>query len=537
MYATLPPALAELIANSYDADASEVRVELMEKNGQPTEIRVIDDGTGMSREEINTKLLVIGRNRRQDGGDKPSPKFGRMPIGKKGLGKLALFGLAMRIEITTRKDGKENKLVLDWDALTSSKGVYKPHAAIVDGATKEGDGTSIVLRNLKRKSRFDAEALADSLSRIFVLDDDFAVTVVSPSGETFSVGNERRYKQLDREFTWSLHDQDLLPSDDPFFGKIYGELITTAKPISPSSGLRGITLFSRGKMINSPEFYSASASSHFFQYLTGWIVADFIDLMDEDVISTNRQSIDWEHPEMTRFRETLSKIVARANQKWRRERREKKARQIRSITGIDAEKWIETLPSDVKKSTQTILETLKDEDSFEEYGAVVAALHEIVPEYPELHWRHLHPSLKDRVRTYYVNQQYGEAADQAAKIYCEVIRKKTGRIEDGFALVSHVFSYKENSGGLPLLQITPLATESDKNIQEGQGHLSRGLIKGFRNPISHTPIDTAIPHLFSQMDCLNILSLVSYLLVRLDDAIVNIPGSTNSKADVEWPIK
>ena len=66
-----------------------------------------------------------------------------------------------------------------------------------------------------------------------------------------------------------------------------------------------------------------------------------------------------------------------------------------------------------------------------------------------------------------------------------------------------------------------LDTESMKNIQEGQGHLSRGVVTGFRNPISHGPIDTNVPALFTELDCLNILSLVSYLMTRMDNAKVN----------------
>ena len=104
MYSTLAPALAEIISNSYDADATNVIVQLIEKDGIPEEIIVEDDGIGLSHEEINSKFLVIGRNRR-DEGDEPSSKHGRLPIGKKGLGKLH-FWSGQTITITTVKEGK-----------------------------------------------------------------------------------------------------------------------------------------------------------------------------------------------------------------------------------------------------------------------------------------------------------------------------------------------------------------------------------------------------------------------------------------------
>jgi len=109
MYSTLPPALAEIISNSYDADAENVVITLSEEGKSPKEIKIEDDGIGMSFDDIKTKFLVIGRNRRIDG-DQPSKKFKRLPTGKKGLGKLALFGLAQTITILTKQNGKLNEL-------------------------------------------------------------------------------------------------------------------------------------------------------------------------------------------------------------------------------------------------------------------------------------------------------------------------------------------------------------------------------------------------------------------------------------------
>ena len=63
MYSTLAPALAEIISNAYDADATNVTITLTEENGSPREIRIEDDGTGLSYNEINSKFLVIGRNK------------------------------------------------------------------------------------------------------------------------------------------------------------------------------------------------------------------------------------------------------------------------------------------------------------------------------------------------------------------------------------------------------------------------------------------------------------------------------------------
>ncbi len=520
MYSTLPPALAEIISNSYDADATIVNVTLEEDNGVPATITVEDDGTGLSFDDIKNKFLVIGRNRRADEGDNPSPKYGRMPTGKKGLGKLALFGLASTITMVTRRDGKVNEFVLDWDELNAAIGAYRPRPVRVNEDTDSPDGTSITLTGLKRKSPFDAIGLADSLSRIFVFDDTFKVVIQSPQRDNIALDNTRRYRTLDVEFEWNVESTLLVPEASEYHGKLKGKLMTSDKPITPASGLRGITLFSRGKLVNAPEFFSNSTSSHFYQYLTGWVTVDFVDAIEEDVISTNRQSLDWEHPEMAKLRTFLSGIISQVNIDWRRMRKEKKDSVLREMTGIDTVAWVNTMPEDVKQNTQRIIESLGGEDALEQFTPVIKALHELVPDYPLLHWRHLHTALRDRIRSYYEHGQYGEAASQGVLIYCEIIRTLTGRTDDGTELVNRVFGSLPFSP-LPELQLNDLSTDSYKNIQVGQGHLSRGIVTGFRNPILHAPIDTIVPTLFSELDCLNILSLASYLMKRLNGATVN----------------
>ncbi len=516
MYSTLPPALAELISNSYDADASEVSLIFHEQNSAPESIQIIDNGEGMLAADIQNRFLVIGRNRRKEDGDDLSAKFHRLPTGKKGLGKLALFGLAKTITITTRREGKESQFELDWDSLIQSSSVYNPKTMFVDQPSDKPDGTVIRLSRLKRVSPFDIEGLANSLSKIFIVDDDFNITLESTAGERLVVNNARRYSLLKKQFEWDA--ALLIPSGSAYEGKIFGSLYTGQTPIQPSSGLRGITLFSRGKLVNAPEYFSNSASSHFFQYLTGWLSVDFIDLLDEDVISTNRQAINWEHEEMDGLRKFLSGVVSQVSKDWRAKRKELKKEELESVTGIDTEKWLSTLPDDVREQTNQIVETLGGEDALEKYTPVINALHNIIPEYPQLHWRHLHDNLKDRIKDYYTNQQYGEAADQGTKIYCEVIRALTELPDDGTDLTGKAF------GSNALIKVADTSDESGENIQKGQEALSRGLIIGFRNPVSHAPIDSVVPSKFSELDCLNILSLISYLLTRLDNATVASPS-------------
>lgn len=505
MYSTLPPALAELISNAYDADAEYVKVNLVEAASGPVSITVSDDGHGMSADDIQNKFLVIGRNRRAREGDLPTERFKRLATGKKGLGKLALFGLSKHITIDTVKDGVRNRFSLDWDSLMTSEGEYSPVTEIDNEKTERANGTSIRLAKLKRQSAFDIEGLADSLSKIFVSDKNFNV-LLQKGTETAKVDEERRYANFNKQFEWDISEF----TKDTEYSDVSGMLYTAETPIRPNSGLRGISIFSRGKLVNAPEFYSSSTSSHFYQYLTGWIKADFIDELEEDVISTNRQSINWDNVEMAEFRVFLSEVISKVNASWREKRKQKKDDDIKTETGIDTVKWMSTMPEDVKAQASKIIDAVSSEEAISKYTPIIEALHELVPEYPHLHWRHLNEDLRERIRSYYEHEQYGEAADQGVKIYCQKIREYSSLSEDGVDLIGKAFG-----GNAPALTVADTSTLSGKNLQSGQDQLSRGLILGFRNPINHAPMDSVVPKIFTEKDCLDILSLTSYLLNRV----------------------
>jgi uncharacterized protein (TIGR02391 family) len=521
MYSTLPPALAELISNAYDADANSVSIQFLEQNGTPLAITIEDDGVGMSLQDIQEKFLVIGRNRRLKQGDQPSERYKRLPTGKKGLGKLALFGLAKEITVDTIKDGYRNRFKLNWDKLLSSADTYNPEVEIPNTKVKDRSTKTIIqLSALKRKSAFDLDAIADSLSRIFVVDENFKITLTDGRDKQVSVSDDRRYGNIETQFTWS--ESDLVEETDAYFGKIALSLITAKTPIPPSSGLRGVALFSRGKLVNAPEYFSESTSSHFYQYLTGWIKADFVDLIEEDVISTNRQALNWDHHEMAEFRKYLEGLISRVGQDWRKKRAEKKDQDVEAVTGINTETWFSALPDSVRGPVESIVRQMtRNEEVSETAAPVVQALYKLIPEYPLLHWRHLHSSIRDHVSEYYKNAQYGHAADQGCKLFADRMRtlSKEKNI-DGTDLAS-LFSFNTDQTKTqilkpPKLPVNDLSTISLQNIQEGQQHLTRGLMAGFRNPVNHAPMVRVVPDVISELDCLNILSLISYLSEKLD---------------------
>ena len=114
LYDKVSAVLAELIANAYDADATVVTITLpflghylaAKEAGivcdQGHVITVEDNGHGMTYEEVNNFYLKVGSDRRkrnQAGGT--SREKNRPVMGRKGIGKLAPFGICKQIEVLT----------------------------------------------------------------------------------------------------------------------------------------------------------------------------------------------------------------------------------------------------------------------------------------------------------------------------------------------------------------------------------------------------------------------------------------------------
>ncbi|HGH3291635.1 TPA: ATP-binding protein, partial [Acinetobacter baumannii] len=116
--------IAELVSNSWDAMAKNVYIDLVSSSGSPIGIIVTDDGQGMNNAEIINNWLVIAKMKA--GSRTQIGKSIRKPMGRKGIGKLAPFGVAKKVELITLKDGYLNWLSLDYNDLTKNTDPSKP---------------------------------------------------------------------------------------------------------------------------------------------------------------------------------------------------------------------------------------------------------------------------------------------------------------------------------------------------------------------------------------------------------------------------
>lgn len=522
MYSQLPNAIAELIANSYDAESPVVHIILTD-NEQGKSIAIIDSGVGMTFDEVNENFLRIGRKRREsDNG--LSPNGLRKVTGRKGLGKLAFFGIGDTIQITTKKNGISTIFTMDWnDIVHSTATEYEPKYE-QEPCNSQEHGTTIVLSNLKRKTSFDVDGLANSLSKLFDLfDDNFKVDIMLNGGEPISIDKSLRYKNISAQFKWEI--PSYIDDQEHYLHKksIKGELLATEKPLKP--GLRGIALYAHGRMVNAPEFFGVGESSHFYSYLTGWLDVDFVDEQDDDIISTDRQSLSWELPITIELQNNLKQLLSSIEKDWRDKRKTKREQAITTKTKIDVSKWYPTLTSDIQKGVEKIVSSVVENSELEDdkQTEVIGALHALVPEYAQYHWRRLHQTVQDASYNDYKNEDFYRAAEEAIKRYETVTQNKSGNNQSGRDLMAQVFGkdkslsvtsqYKKRDG-------SSFNTDTQENIEEGQKFMSMGIMAGVRNPLAHEEkVELKETGLFSENDCLDILSLLSHLFRRLDDAI------------------
>lgn len=153
-------ALVELVKNSYDADANIVNI-YMENVDDPKKgvIIIEDDGYGMSAETVENVWLEPGSDFKTQKikNLEVSPKYKRLPIGEKGIGRFGVHKLGNIIELTTKsRDSKEVYVKINWTDFDKYK--YLEDVPIIISERTEPyifkngkTGTNILITSLRKK--------------------------------------------------------------------------------------------------------------------------------------------------------------------------------------------------------------------------------------------------------------------------------------------------------------------------------------------------------------------------------------------------
>jgi len=228
-------AIVELVANAYDAGATQVTITLPAEIGKPLIIE--DNGTGLTTEEFAARWNTIGYQRLEvQGSDVLFPPgvrgLTRTAFGRNGKGRLAGFCFSNAYSVNTRKDGQLTRAEVQ--QLTSED---KPYFAEVVGTDKvDGHGTTVELtmtRNLLQE-----DEVRDLLGTKFLIDPSFSISI---NGQAVR-----------------LYDLDSLESsvlDVPNYGRIQVHLIDGQyHDTDRRVRLRGITWWLNGRMVGTPNW-------------------------------------------------------------------------------------------------------------------------------------------------------------------------------------------------------------------------------------------------------------------------------------------
>jgi len=329
MYSGAVPAIAELIANAWDAEAENVwiTIPLDEQLRSDSVIEVKDDGHGMSFEECDEKYLVLGRDRRAAEGPYSAGTKKRPVMAHKGIGKLAGFGVADRVTVETVKDGRLTQFVLDYREIERAGRFGSDYHPTVeaDEPTREKRQTTTRLTQLKLKRAIPSEQFFRSLLKRFaVYSDDFRVWVN---------GSLLEKKEGEYQFRFPTKKGQWEEEEIKGFGVVRWWVGFTKDPI-PHEDVRGVSVLARGKLVQTPWFFGLSGGvygQHGLQYMTGEVLADGLD-EDIDLIATDRASVLWEDPKAKALADWGQRKVKELVAKWADKRAESRMRRVQRTT-------------------------------------------------------------------------------------------------------------------------------------------------------------------------------------------------------------
>ncbi|MDP9606325.1 UNVERIFIED_ORG: hypothetical protein J2W38_006145 [Variovorax paradoxus] len=176
-YPSTEKALKELVDNAWDADAENVWIFLPAPMTDAP-IVIADDGSGMTRAELESHYLAIARDRREHRGERTAGKQ-RLVKGRKGIGKFAGLMAAAEMTLETRTRGTLSRFTLRMKDLAGVEDIeHLPIQVETERCAPDSHGTTITLHSLHGELAFpDAGRMRQVLIFEYGRSVDFAVHV------------------------------------------------------------------------------------------------------------------------------------------------------------------------------------------------------------------------------------------------------------------------------------------------------------------------------------------------------------------------
>lgn len=363
LYSNVPSVLSEVVANSWDADASRVSVTF----DRAADLIVIqDDGTGMTEEEVNERFLTVGYRRRDKQPGRTAK--GRAPMGRKGIGKLSLFSIAGQIDVETVKRDERSAFRMELaamrEAIVKDEGKYRP-VALDKSNIDFTKGTRITLSKLKKRQTIStSEGLRKRVARRFSIigpENDFTIEI---DGKAITPVDRGYFDKI--RYLWTYGDQSAIEtlctdveSIEDRTASVDGSKITVTGwlgTVRESNQLRDdygenlnrIAIFVRGKMAQEDVLGEFTERGVYATYLIGELHVDDLDLdegpggeRDEDAATSSRQRIVEDDPRYVEAKRVIGAELKHIQTAWGKLRDEDGAKQALEIPAIKG--WVEGL--------------------------------------------------------------------------------------------------------------------------------------------------------------------------------------------------
>ena len=351
LYSNIAAVLSEMVANAWDADADIVNLHI---NPARDEIRITDDGQGMSSNDINEKYLNIGFLKRTSESS-PFTSKGRHVMGRKGIGKLAVFSFAREVNVISNNGTGAVGCKLDWADIESAIDMdkwYTPTALALDGVDIP-KGTQVILRKLRGDKIKDINLVRRKIARRFLVLDEKNGFQVKIGDTPISSADCTFYKKM--EYVWYLGDESkhylkLFPhllrdaikitnNKIEVHGKTYqvrGWIGTVEKPgdlldkqqkpgDQREDGNNTVALFAYGKMIQENILNEYKIAEQYAEYIVGNIEVDFLDSDDQpDIVTSDRQRVIQDDPRYEAVKDFIYTCIRQVGNNWDLWRLEKK---------------------------------------------------------------------------------------------------------------------------------------------------------------------------------------------------------------------
>jgi uncharacterized protein (TIGR02391 family) len=134
------------------------------------------------------------------------------------------------------------------------------------------------------------------------------------------------------------------------------------------------------------------------------------------------------------------------------------------------------------------------------------------PSPTEWFWQLVHPRIKALAKPRFEAGFFGDAVETSFKEINDavklIVKERTGNELDGSGLMTTAFS-----PGRPIIQLNALATESDRNMQQGYMQIFAGAMTGIRNPKAHGNLNP------DSRRALHLIGLASLLRYQIDERL------------------